>query len=380
MFRRAGLTINPFVFMLLLVLIGVACWRAWVANDILQSVNAAGAGGSQAYKAGVKMGVYLAPVLVTVLCCAVAGGVGAGLYFIFGRSEGAANLGIGLVLLIAISLYGYDTYLGATQPRTAPATATQNPGANLSRQMLDQMEAQRKAQQAQIDQLRERMIPVPVNPSSEGTGTQGPASASRPGPNAPASGTATPRPPLPAAVASDPEAERKAKAAIDPIRDELNAKTAAFLASANPLVDALGKPPKAIRSDLDARIKTTSEMKEKAAELETYLRSTDQRVESALKNAGIDLGEQIRNKVAFSQASDTFSKAIACGAYQRLFDAGLEETQTLRDNAGKWRFDAAGTITSTDTFLQSTLRRLREAVSSRLRDIPDAKSKLNRPS
>lgn len=364
--RRASLSINPLMLVLVLLLIGVLAWRCWMMLDLLQQTGA--------YTSGKRIGVIVGSVFVAALSLAVAGAVGAGAYFASDRNYGVANAGIAVVLLLTLGWFGYDTYRGATRERPIPkATAS-----SLSQRVQDNLEAQRRASEQAMQRARDAasrpphsvtpVSPLPLQPEQPATGV-------RPVPPAPAEAPTT-RPAPRAPTANDLEAERKAKAALAPLRDEVSAKIASFLTAATPVSESLNKPPKALRSELEARVKGCTEVKQHAAELEAFLRSIDERAERALTGAGLDFGDQVRQRMEFSRSIDTFAKANACDIYQRLFDAGLEEGQALRDNVGKWRYDGSGQITSADRSLQSRLRHLREGVSQRQRGIPEAQATL----
>lgn len=367
---RGGLTINPFVFLLFLVLIVLAVWQAWQLLDIASNAP------PSAYSTGNKVGIVMGCTLGVLIATAIAGGVGAGMYFVTGRSELAANLGIGIVMLLACGAYGFSNYLIATRPPPAAANTGVQPPApsptSLRNEAAELMASQQRAMREQADAVKNWR---------PGVGAGAPPS-STPSPRGTAAGTPVPQAPQPAppppSPVSNPEEERKAKAALDPVRDEMNAKVTAFLAEATPLAESLAKPPKALRSDLDARASSTAALEGKADELEGYLRSIDGRAESALKAAGLDLSGQIRQKIVFAQSIDAFAKANACGAYKRLFDAGLEEAQALRDSAGQWRTDSAGQMISTDRSLQFRLKNLHESVQLRLRAIPEAQTTLKK--
>lgn len=371
--RRAGLTVNPFVFLLLLLLIALVAWQGW------QLLEAAAGGSPSAYATGKKVGIVVGCAVGVLIATAVAGGVGAGLYFMTGKSEFAANAGIGVVLLLACGVYGFSNYLIATrptQPQQSNAATQPSPFASapLRNESQEALAAQQRALREQMERTRQLALdggagtPAPAGrPISPGAGSPGSPAA----PTQPASPSRLVAPPAPSA-----EEEQTAQLALAPLEKELRDRVEAFLSDASTLSAALNAPPRALRSELEARLSSTRALKGKAAELEAFLRSVDSMAEAALKGSGLDTGGQIRQRVAFSQSVRAFDMANACDVYRRLFDAGLEETQALSENAGKWRTDAAGQITSRDRALQSRLKFLREGVLQRLRGVPEAETAL----
>ncbi|HZW06862.1 MAG TPA: hypothetical protein VFF65_07035 [Phycisphaerales bacterium] len=379
--RRAGLTINPLVFLLLLALIAVFVWRGWVTLDL---VSRAAPNLPAGAKSAGLVGAVIGCVLGVLLCCALAGGVGLALYFMTGRSEGAANAGIGVVLLLTLGICTYTTYTLSTQP--VPVAAAANARSPLSsqldrladqqKQMQQLNEANRRATQEMMDRARQA-AQRPYSPNQPPAGiTARPESPAGSPPSPP--NPSEPAPPV-QPTADELASAQKAKEALAPLRAEATKKAADFVARAQSAADALAKSPRAVRSDLDKRVSESAELKQQASELEDYMRSLDQRATDALKAAGLDFGAQVREQVAFSQGADAFDRAGACRVYAAFFDASLEEGQALKESAGRWRTDAAGNVTSTDAGLQGRLRLLREAVNRRARELPDARAKLTRP-
>jgi len=371
MTRRGGLTVNPLLFLLVLALIAIFIWRGWLMYDILSQH------GSGAYRAGTRMGLILGCVLWPMVCCAIAGAAGIGAYVITGRSDGAANGAIGLVLILGVGFFGYTTYALATQPLPTPAAATRpaprtHTAAAMTKELSDQMEAAKAAQRQQLERPREHTAAPFGGPTS----------------TAPTSAAETPvnpagthlAPPLPRAPSpGDAEADRRAAAALAPVRESVRVRSAEFLAAADPLVAALSKAPRAVRSEVDKRVTECTTLKGHAGELESCFRAIDTEAEKALAAAGVDLAAQVRAKIDFSQSVDGFARAGAAGAYKRLFDTALEEAQTLQENAGKWRLDADGQLSSTDRGLQARLRHLRQVVQMGLRSVAEERRTIAKP-
>lgn len=343
-------------------------------------------------------------ITIVLFALAVAGGVSALAYFLSGRRERPATVASACVMLLAIGVFATQLvmyYAGYQRP--APAAAGvggsgsgQTPGAGVAG-VRDQMEAMAERQRQDLERTRQmaeanRQAGIdemnrlrdaarnaspqrsPTNPPSPNAPLTQPTPSPRPSATAPANGDPPAPLPLRTPAADEAEAARKAKAALDPVREEIQSRATAFLTEADVLVDALAKPPRAVRSELDKRAKDAADLIQKANALESYFRSIDDRVERALKDAGLDTGDQIRQGMAFRQSLDTFGKASACGSYQRLFEAASDEAEALKESAGRWNYDASGQVTSKDFSLQSKLRHLREGVSTYRRGIARARA------
>ncbi|MFT3686014.1 MAG: hypothetical protein QM783_14020 [Phycisphaerales bacterium] len=371
--RRAGLTINPLVFLLLLVLIGIFVWRGWTMLDQLELRR------PDIAQSARLTGVLLGCTLGIVIVLAVAGAIGAGTYFAAGRSDGATNAAMSLVLLLGCGWFAYQTYLMATLPPPAPTNTATTPPTFLQprplrNEAMELMEAQKAAVRQQMDALRQGQTLTPPSTNNPTRVPQPTPSGAKPPETTPTSTPAPTRAPSQTEIDEAKAAEK----ALAPLREEVRTTIDAFLAEAGPLVTSLGSTPRALRSELEGRVKSTSALKGKAADLEAYFRGLDAKAEAALKAGGLDFGGQIRQKVAFSHSSGAFEAANAAAVYQRLFDAAIEEAQALKDNAGKWRYDAGNQVTSTDKSLQMRLRRLHEVVGQHLRSIPESESTLKR--
>jgi hypothetical protein len=363
--RRALTSTAVLSVLLLFVLCVLIAWKVLIDFSYVPANSLAGSARSTI------LTMHAFGLLIAV---GLAGGVAALAYFLTGRNERAATAGSATILFLAccafalpLVAYYSRTYRAPSRPSAAsPGGAAPSTPADRAKEMQETAERQRKTMQESMDRLRQLGSQPPgTPPSTPPAGGTAPAASTPAAPRAPS--------------AEELAAAEKARAALEPVRSDLSQHIADFLAKAQPFVDGLAKAPRALRSDLDKRIADAADMKQKAAELETFIHGVDARAEAALKAASLDMGEQTRHKIAFGQSINAFEKENACRTYQRFFDAGLEETQALRDAAGKWRTDANGVITCTDTSLQSRLRFLHEGVLRRSRDAAEAKAKLTNP-
>lgn len=364
---RRAFTINPLIVLLFVILVGICAYRAWMIFD---RINASGATGARV--SGMKFGAVGVPLVVLV----IAGGLGTLVYFLARKSMMAANVAIGLVLLLAVGLFGYNTYAIAMAPPVQVAqkqpTVADQMRAN-SAQMKQGLDAQREALQRQsaaateainrhnqaareaTERTREAMMNRPA-PGAASTPSTPPTPASaQPTPGTVPSPT-PPRPPpanrpnRPTPAHTPSANEVAAKPILDALAAEVTTQIDDVSATLTPLLDTLGKPPRQDIREIKKRIADIAAAREPLAALSKRLRDMSTEGNDKLKAAGIDSVSAAHMYTADYKA---VHRAFAADAIIRMLDDADTEATILRDGIGRWSIGKDGKIESKDFTIKS---------------------------
>ncbi len=331
--------IHPLLFVLALILIAIFVWRGWLMADAVQ--------GSSAYAAGKRTGTLGAVVGGPLIVFVLAAGVGAGMYFTFRRSPGAANLGAGLVLLAGVGLFGYGTYAAATRPRPAPGA---QPAALSKTQALQRMIEQGQAQmRAQQDHTREQMRQG--GDAARTRIAEPPAPTDRPSPRPVATEVQPPTPPSPKPAETP---DTVSPGVLEALRAELAPALSDLAKDGDEAIKAASKPKRS-RKDLDGQIESIAAIAGRAKGVGETLESIESLARTRLTEAGLDAGAAMAKANRFATDFKAFERRMGTRQIGRLCETSTEYLTLLRDHLGKWSIDAKGAVTTKDKALEQKL-------------------------
>lgn len=337
--RRRAFAISGLVILLALIVFGLCIWKAAIKWPHIPA--------NSPRAAGYKFGLAMAPVIWTAL----AGIAGYAAYRLFRRSDAAANMVAGLVLLVpatmlSIGAVGYMMHTPGAKPAQRPSGADSNRLADSTR------------------------IQPPGPPAAAPTSTPRPPV---PQPRAAAPGRAQDAPPP--VPAQPPQSEAENPALVRTLADlsrEIDSEVGGLLIQAEAVFADLQKPPRRDRTAINQRMKDLAAFGEASERLAERLRGLVDEAKRRLAAAGISEHDTMSSAIRYGMHGPM--RATACDAYARLCEAGREEAQHLLDNLTKWSLDSKGEVTSKDLMVQGTARGHR----MRIKMILDDKARLDK--
>ncbi len=353
------------IMLLFVLLLGVCVWNAVLVWQQLPPTR-------NAYGAGVKLGVWLTPVIVPLVMLGLAWCVGKLVSLMFGKSDDAGNIGAAVVLLGALSLFGYGVYERSTAPAQTGATAQgaaptpadpvedANRLADKGRQQLQDMndrsrkqmeeleargrqqaEAAREASQRQLDALRNGRPVSPVAPPMPA-----PTPASQPNGTAP--------------QATRPSVSPAVRAIIDDYAKDLGAQIDALLAQEAGIVPTMARTPGHDLTVIKARLTDAETLRTAAESLKKSFDAASDTLAAKIEATGVPSSEA--RSAVFTWANFEYkiaTRGFAADAIMRLCDKAREEGEHLRDNFGKWTLDSKGEVKCADFQIKSKIQSAR---------------------
>lgn len=353
--RRAGFALNALVILLAVVVVGLFAWKAATIYSLIPD-NAFNA-------ASVRSSVITKHAGYAAFALALAGGLGAGAYFAFKKSDFAANVGMGLPLLaIAVLLtwqrINYMTGVTGTQPASSSATGPYMAAAPPATP-------------------RPTLPPRPITPPAPFTPPRGADTPTRPSAGAPTDPAPVPLlqppPPPPAGPADKPwnpnpakrspadvaaslaDEDHPARVALDALAADLQPPIDDVLALGVHLDDLIKRPIPSTKPALMDRVKPADELIVHAKALSARLRDLMAEASTRLGQAGQDPHTCAVLSARFARGIDPFERAVACDTIARAAEAAAEFFRLLHDNTGKWTVNAQGDVTVKDQGLKSKL-------------------------
>jgi hypothetical protein len=353
------------VFVLFVVLIGVCVWRSWLIWQHLPATHP-----NKAYFTGMKIGVWLAPVILPLLALVIAWGIGKIVSLCFGDSDDAGNVGAGLVMAAIISIFGYSTYMAATAP---PASATQTTGASgnatredsLEQRMkrgqeaMDRMASQMQAQQDAAREVMERSRRPPNEPLmtlTQQPPISGPSTESST--SSPVPSSATGRAPSTFRDAEKIEAVRAS------IENKLDTTIAIVVERLNTIAPDLRKQPRQDIRELRSRAESIASARDALKSVEASLKSVGDNASTRLSKEGLGESESRMGGHRIAAELNVQSRAFTADRLADTLDHALKETELMRDNIGKWKYGKDGKVESKDFQLQAGVNSARFFLNS----------------
>lgn len=332
--RRGAATIHPGVAVSLLVFFGLMAWALivnWNAIDprVLGSY-------------GMRERAVNSTIMMTLLIMAVAGGVAATAYFVFGKSMQAANIGIMVVVLLGSVFPARRVYLlyEAIDRRAQQVAASERD--------------QGGAYVVPNPIARNPQPSIPSVPPSNGMQPSGNSGSGRP-----ATATTPVAPVLPppsAAPAFDD------KPVLDPLRAELGGRCEAIATKAEAAFAAAARPRK-VNQFLKDSIAAFASLKADADALETELRTLHTSgTREALERGGAPTSEAMGLAMDFDREFHTFERQVACGEISRFAEKAGELFTIIKENFAKVQIDTKGQPTSKDRDVETKLFHARSQV------------------
>lgn len=376
--HRGMVSISPLVLLLAVILAGLIGWKTTVQLGVIAKQQAAGgAFTSDFFVSKQRSKVITTNVTAFLICLAIAGGVGAACYFVFGKSDTAANIGVGAPLLLAVGLFAFQAFRYVTASPTGPPVAAGTGG------------VQSQLGGAPVDQVHtppppivQRPQPVTVPPRRDGNSTPaaqpGVSQPQPPPPNVQAPApvpTPAPEPPtrvMPGGPEFTPAAEYAggdSEAAVAALRDlgsALDAAIGEVQADLEALAKDAANPPRHERGALKARRERAQALKNKADGLESRLKGAQDAAEGKLREAGLSEFDARRASMEFANITRCMARSFACAELSRLAGNVLEETTLLEENFAKWKLNAAKEVESQNRMLESKARSARFMIRSGL--------------
>lgn len=333
---RGMVSVHPGLIALAVVLIGLVAWKTVVRVNLIDEVKPFNA-------AKLRSQTITGGVTTPLICMALAGGVGAGCYFAFGKSQRAANAGMMVVMVLACGTFSYQMYAYLTRDTSAQPVPAGNGNAG------------------QGASANPNVVPSPpanrMQPNGNRAGASAPAAVSSATPpagapaGAPAAApVAVPVPP----VVVPPKPAIDVKPILDPIRAEYAAKCEALAVKAEEAFKAAAKPRKEVKF-LDESIALFAEVKTGAETLEAEMRGLSDVTRAALEQGGMDMGEAMRAAIEFDKEFNEFDRIVACGELSRFAERAGELFTIIKDNRAKVQIDAKGEATSKERTIETQL-------------------------
>lgn len=367
---RRGSVIGGAALLLMIVLMGVCGLRAWIAQ--------AGAP-SGAYGAGFRIGLYAAVVFVPLIALGVAWAVGRLIRKLAGDSEQAGQIGSAVVMLAAVLLFSFGTYVSYQKRQNAPMSvqaARESPSEAAARlraqgqATMDRMreisdrnsEAARAQAQRQMDALRPG--------GNTGPSPQPPT----PAPPRPASGN-TPRPVEPAAPTRD-AVQEKIDAAMKTILTDLNQAAAAALTEVQSALEDAKKRPRVDIRELKTRVTTFETARARVSELKATLDGLEDRIRTTLRDSGVPDAQIPGATIRGTMQAKSMLRANAANDLVDLCSRAKRESELMRDNIGKFTIEKDGTIASKNFQLKSQIDSERFFLDAKLQRLDEIKDTL----
>ena len=364
---RRAFTIAPAIFAMFLLVLALGGVYSWLMYSRL---SAAPPGGLSS--GGIAASVIIGTLIGLVLFLVIVSVIAAIVYFASGRSESAANITIGIFLVLALTGFSVNSYRLATAPPPPKQVTMADQMRANSDKMQESMDAQRQAMQRQSDAVRETMDrhqqaardaalrqaealrnatnrqPTPGQPY---TPPPPPATQSNPNtaPNTPRPAPpARPNRPAPARAPSADEAA--AKPILDALAAEITKQIDEVSAPLPALFDTLSRPPKQDIREIKKRIADITAVREPLAALSKRLNDMSTEGNDKLKAAGID---SVSAAHMFASDYKAMPRAFAADAIIRMLDDADTEATVLRDGIGRWSIGKDGKVESKDFSIKS---------------------------
>lgn len=352
---RRAFALGSVVFVLFVVLIGVCIWRSWVLSQQIPATHP-----NKAYLTGMKIGVWLVPVILPLLTLGIAWVIGKIVSLLFGRSDDAGNVGAGLVMAAVVALFGWSTYTAATaSPRGNAAIAGQSgtatPGdpsqqrSDRGQEAIDRVAAQMRAQEDAARRAMERAREL----ASPSTLAQPPAQTS------PAPSVATP----PAALQTKPPAPDLTAQTIEKVQAEmvkdLEQSTDPRAQRVRAFASELRLKPRADVRELRSRAEAIASVRTDLQDLKVMLSGLEADAHSRLVKAGLsDIDARI-GSARVNAALGVSSRTFAIDRLVETLDHALTEADTMRANLGQWKYAKDGKVESKNFQVQSSINSAR---------------------
>jgi len=335
---RRGAVLVQVVVVLAIVLVALAVWRT-VAR--LDAIDAA----STPFKDKLRGETYKQLIGLLLFPFAIAGGIGAGCYFVFGKSQRAASAGAAVPLAAVVGLLlfqVYNTYFATPKAKSSGVVA--GTGSN------DSGGSHGSAGGSGSTPYVVPRSATPAPTTAATSPTQGGGSSpfgTGSAPSAPVTPTAqTPPPPVPAF---------DGRPVLEKLRDEYGAKCEALALKAEAAYAAAAKPKK-VHQFLNDSIEMFTALKGEAEAMEAEIRELNGRgAREALEKAGAPLGDAARLAMDFDEKFSTFQRQVACGEVSRFAERAAELFTIIKENFAKVQIDSKGEATSKDREVESKL-------------------------
>lgn len=356
--RKGIITPHPLLLLPLLLFLASLAWRGVVYYQGVQI--------AQQYHGSVTRSPFNLFVSGPLTSLAIAGLVGTLAYWLFQRSQRAAQIGVGLVLAIITALYAYGNYNNAQnleqtrarlaeQEKQAARTAEwQQHAQDLAIQNQNSMRAMQEKSAAEMERLRRD---ADATQQALRNGQTPPPRSGLPPPSSPSTSPPSqpaPAPPPPQTQSPAEPPDTVSPPIVDAMRAELKPVLSDAATQAENAVKIASKP-KRTRKDLDEQIAALAIAKESLTAAEKTLKGVRDQLAQRLKDAGVDSSRAMTTSIEFERTLGPFDKRVAASQLARLCDSATELLTLLRDNVGKWTMDSQGAITSKDKSLGSKL-------------------------
>lgn len=349
----------------MVALVGLLAWKTVVQLDLIQGQSA------MAERARGK--VWTVNVVTVLVAVALAGGVGAACHFLSGGRRGsrAAGAGMAAVLLLFVGVFSVQMtryVLHGPGPRATAAQVAGGGGGGTGtsdvnaervesgaamKSMMERQRAEIEKSREELRRLAERSAAAPPVPPITPTGSQ--------------PGTATPAvPEMPVRPPARDDVNPDADVALATLDAEIQAEIEEFLTEAATVFDVAAKPPRRSVPELDKQAKAADEVRTAAGALEKRLRGADEEMKARLVGAGVSESDAFGRAVRHSIEKRYGARAMSAGSIERIAEKVKDEAAYLRDNFGRWKYDAKGVLTSQDPQVAHTLRSNRMFTESAL--------------
>jgi len=338
-----------------LLLVGLCVWNAFVVWSNLPAPRP----GAGAYQAGVRIGIWAAPIIMPLIFLGIAWGIGWLVSLMFGKSDDAGNIGAGLVMLGALSLYGYGMYATLTAPPPAasggsaaaatPMTQedTARALADSNRKQMDELAEQSRRQMEAAQEASRRQLEALHNPQ-----------AVPPPPPVPTTAVPSSSPP-PAPAPAQPQ-DPAIKAGIDAFEEDLNAKIDVLLGDVDKYFVELTHAPAHDLTRINARSDSGDKLRADADALGKLFSTATDDLTTQLVTAGVHQNDAYNAAFHWSGFDfRTASRGFAIDSIKRLCDKSKEECDFLRDNFSRWTLDSKGALKAKEFDVSSKARSLR---------------------
>lgn len=353
-FHRPAFALNGWILTLFLLLVALLAWRSYMLWSNLPANPATLYGHTNAALMGMKIGIWLAPVIAPLITLGIAWLVGWGVSKMFGKSDDAGNIGAALIFVLVLGLFGFSAYSMVTAPpppqnvaaAIQPAPAEPDQTLRRAGALTDQQAAAaRDAAQRQLDALRSTPPSARIDPPRPSMPARPPTAA----PSRPASATPPSTAPAPATPPVRPTANPAIRPVIDEYEKELNGQIDSLAEKFARLAPELARAPAHDMTKIKERNAATDVLKTEAEALRTTLDRAVRTLSMKLENVGIP--DSDAHFAAFQWVHMDFKDAtrgFGADAIVRLCEKSAEECAYLTDNFGKWTLDSKGEVKSSE--------------------------------